>query len=74
MGYLDKENFTDEAYYNQFIEDVNAELCRNARAPFIRNYRENYEGGQPPFYAIVEICSFATIQYPILCKMDEKCP
>ena len=61
MGYLKKDNFADEAYYNQFMEDVTSELGRNARAPFVRNYRENYDGGQLPFYAIVEICSFGTL-------------
>ena len=30
LGYLDKNNFTDEMYYNQFIDDVESELSRNA--------------------------------------------
>ncbi len=61
LGYLNKDNFTDEEYYNQFIEDIESELARNARAPFVKNYRENYEGGKLPFYALVEICSFGTL-------------
>ena len=61
MGYLNKANFTDEEYYNQFMEDVTSELKRNSRAPFVKNYRENYDGGQLPFYALVEICSFGTL-------------
>ncbi len=61
LGYLDKNNFTEEEYYNQFIDDVESELSRNSRAPFVKNYRENYEGGQLPFYALVEICSFGTL-------------
>jgi len=61
MGYLNKENFADEEYYNQFMDDVASELSRNARAPFVKNYRENYDGGQLPFYALVEICSFGTL-------------
>ena len=36
LGYLDKNNFTDEMYYNQFIDDVESELSRNARAPLLR--------------------------------------
>ena len=61
LGYFESSNFINEDYYNQFIDDIQEELRRNARAPFVKNYKENYEGGQLPIYALVEICSFGTL-------------
>ena len=61
LGYLERNNFVDEDFYNQFLEDIDEELRRNARAPFVKNFKENYEGGQLPMYALVEICSFGTL-------------
>lgn len=43
------------------MEDINGEIKRNSRAPFVRNFRENYEGGKLPIYALVEIFSFGTL-------------
>jgi len=61
LGYLDKNNFEVEGFHKQFMDDVNDELRRNSRAPFVKNFRENYEGGHLPMYALVEICSFGTL-------------
>lgn len=61
LGYQDKRHFQNEAYYNDFLQDINQEISRNKRAPFIRNFLFNYEDGSIPFYALVEIFSFGTL-------------
>lgn len=61
LGYMQKENFAEEMHYWQFMNEMKEELRRNARAPFVKNFRENYEDGNLPFYALVEICSFGTL-------------
>lgn len=51
IGYKNKDVFKNEDYYNEFIESIEDEIKRNSRSPFVRNFRENYEGGELPFYA-----------------------
>ena len=36
-------------------------MRRNGKAPFVKNFHENYEGGKVPFYAMVELLSFGTL-------------
>lgn len=50
------------------------ELRRNSRAPFVRNFRENYEGGCLPLYALVEVFSFGTLSkfYKNMLNADKK--
>ena len=45
LGYLQKNNFSNENYYDIFLSDIEEELRRNARAPFVQNFQENYEVG-----------------------------
>ncbi len=61
LGYKDKENFVSEEYHRQFLDDIKEEIRRNLRAPFVKNFMENYESGELPMYALVEICSFGTL-------------
>ena len=61
LGYVDSENFADIEYHNIFLKDIEEEISRNSKAPFVRNFRENYEGGQLPIYALVEVFSFGTL-------------
>lgn len=61
LGYLETKNFVDDVYYKEFMEDIEQEIRRNSKAPFVRNFRENYEGGNLPIYALVEIFSFGTL-------------
>ena len=44
LGYLKAENFVNEEYHKEFLEDIEQEIGRNSKAPFVRNFRENYEG------------------------------
>ena len=61
LGYKAKENFVNEEFHRQFLDDIKEEIRRNRRAPFVKNFMENYEGGDLPMYALVEICSFGTL-------------
>lgn len=61
LGYLDSGNFTDKEYHAEFLRDIEEEIRRNSKAPFVRNFRENYEGGNLPIYALVEVFSFGTL-------------
>ena len=74
LGYLQAENFADENYHAQFLKDINEEIGRNSKAPFVRNFRENYEGGNLPIYALVEVFSFGTLSkfYKNMLNKDKK--
>lgn len=61
LGYLEADNFVNTTYHQVFIEDIEEEIRRNSKAPFVKNFRENYEGGNLPIYALVEIFSFGTL-------------
>jgi len=74
LGYLDVGNFVDEEYHTEFLNDIQEEIRRNAKAPFVRNFRENYEDGELPIYALVEIFSFGTLSkfYKNMHNKDKK--
>ena len=74
FGYLQAENFSNENYHAQFLEDIKEEVRRNSKAPFVRNFKENYEGGNLPIYALVEVFSFGTLSkfYKNMLNKDKK--
>lgn len=74
LGYLKAENFINKEYHKEFLEDIELEIGRNSKAPFVRNFRENYEGGQLPMYALVEVFSFGTLSkfYKNMHNKDKK--
>ena len=74
LGYLQAENFSNENYHAQFLEDIKEEVRRNSKAPVVRNFKENYEGGNLPIYALVEVFSFGTLSkfYKNMLNKDKK--
>ena len=60
MGYKDAKNFRDGIYHEKFLEELDAEIKRNSKVPFVRNYLDNYDGNLP-FYAVVELLSFGSL-------------
>jgi abortive infection bacteriophage resistance protein len=74
LGYLQAENFSNENYHAQFLEDIKEEVRRNSKAPFVRNFKGNYEGGNLPIYALVEVFSFGTLSkfYKNMLNKDKK--
>lgn len=61
LGYKEPTNFVDKEYHKIFIDDIREEVGRNSKAPFVRNFIQNYEGGELPIYALVEVFSFGTL-------------
>lgn len=74
LGYLDSTKFVDMEYHKSFLVDIDDEINRNAKAPFVRNFRENYESGKLPIYALVEVFSFGTLSkfYKNMLNQDKK--
>ena len=74
LGYKDPDNFSEKSYHDAFLQDIQAEIIRNKRAPFIKNFMSNYEDGNIPFYALVEILSFGTLSklYKNMKNTDKK--
>lgn len=61
LGYENANNFNNPEYHAAFLEDIEHEITRNLKSPFVRNFKENYEDGKIPFYALVELFSFGTL-------------
>lgn len=61
LGYENSDNFVSEAHHIQFINDINIEISRNKKAPFVKNFQTNYIDGKIPFYALVELMCFGTL-------------
>lgn len=74
LGYLEADNFANIKYHQVFIDDIEEEIRRNSKAPFVKNFRENYEDGNLPIYALVEIFSFGTLSkfYKNMKNSDKK--
>ena len=75
LGYENKDNFSfSDERFQAFCDDVQKEINRNARTPFIKNFRSNHTDGKIPLYALVEILSFGTLSklYKAMKKEDKK--
>lgn len=58
FGYEDATNFVDADFHQEFLDEIKEETGRNSKAPFVRNFRQNYLNG---FYALIELFSFGTL-------------
>ena len=74
LGYLEADNFVNAEYHKMFLDDIEEEIRRNSKAPFVKNFHDNYEGGNLPIYALVEILSFGTLSkfYKNMKNQDKK--
>lgn len=62
LGYSQSQNFAlGDNDFAVFHDELTREIARNQRKPFIKNFQENYVGGEIPLYALVEIMSFGTL-------------
>ena len=59
--YKDIENYKKKNYQISTLKELEKEIKRNKKSPFIQNFKENYEGGEVPFYAAIEVASFGTL-------------
>lgn len=74
LGYENPDNFTNADYHNEFLNSINDEIARNSKAPFVKNFQENYTDGKIPFYALIELFSFGTLSkfYKNMKSADKK--
>lgn len=61
LGYENPDNFQVPEFHAEFLNDINQEIHRNAKSPFVRNFTQNYVDGKIPMYALVELFSFGTL-------------
>lgn len=61
LGYQEANNFVNTDYHNEFLGNIESEIYRNKKNPFVKNFQENYEGGTIPLYALMELFSFGTL-------------
>jgi len=62
FGYEDINNFSiPPEIFAIFFEEIQKEIARNSRAPFVKNFQDNYIDGKIPLYALVELLSFGTL-------------
>ena len=57
FGYKDISNYKKK----NTLKEFEREIKRNKKSPFIHNFEKNYEGGEIPFYAAIEVASFGTL-------------
>lgn len=74
LGYENTDNFYNADYHKEFLNSIQEEIARNSKAPFVKNFRENYTDGKIPFYALVELFSFGTLSkfYKNMKSADKK--
>jgi abortive infection bacteriophage resistance protein len=62
FGYENIDNFAvSSEVFAGFYGEINKEIARNARSPFVRNFQDNYIDSKIPLYALVELLSFGTL-------------
>jgi abortive infection bacteriophage resistance protein len=62
LGYEDINNFNvSKGIFSDFTGEIKREVNRNSRVPFVKNFRDNYDGSKIPLYALVELFSFGTL-------------
>lgn len=61
LGYEDPDNFENPDFHQDFLKDIEEEIRRNSKSPFVKNFRTNYKDGKIPMYALVELFSFGTL-------------
>lgn len=74
FGYEDSTNFQNVDHYRSFLVEIEHEIERNAKSPFVLNFRKAYIEPKIPFYALVELFSFGTLSkfYKNLKNSDKK--
>ena len=61
FGYKNLNNYGKNDYQKNTLDELEREINRNRKSPFIRNFKDNYEGGEIPLYAAIEVASLGTL-------------
>ena len=59
FGYKELNNYNKKNFQKSAIKELEREIKRNKKSPFIHNFEKNYEGGEIPFYAAIEVAILA---------------
>ena len=55
------EHFRNKEHHASFLIEIQHEINRNKKSPFVRNFLANYKDGKIPMYALVELFSFGAL-------------
>jgi len=74
FGYKDVNNFIYPDYHRELYYDIEDELVRNRKSPFVKNFTTQYDVEDLPFYALTELFSFSSISkfYKNMLNPDKK--
>lgn len=74
LGYENSDNFMNLDYFNSLQEDIDEEISRSSKTPFVRNFQRFYVDGKIPMYALVELFNFGTLSkfYKNMKSVDKK--
>ncbi|MDK6471811.1 Abi family protein [Gardnerella vaginalis] len=61
FGYKNLNNYAKNNYQKNTLDELEREINRNRKSPFIRNFKDNYDGGEILLYAAIEVASFGTL-------------
>jgi len=61
LGYENANNFQNPVFHAKLMTDIETEMERNNKIPFVKNFRQNYRDGKLPFYALIELLSFGNL-------------
>lgn len=74
LGYENENNFSNIDSHKKILSDIDREIQKNKRSPFVKNFKDNYKDGKLPLYAIIELFTFGTLSkfYKNLKNTDKK--
>lgn len=61
LGYENPNNFTNAEHHAVFLCEIEREINRNAKSPFVNNFINKYEDSKIPMYALIELFSFGML-------------
>ncbi len=61
IDYTNPSNYDNPTRQIKVINKIKKQIKRNSKSPFIKNFLENYDCGEIPFYAAVEVITFGTL-------------
>ena len=73
LGYLSREHFNLRHNHDKFLNDIDVEISRNAKVPFVKHHIDKYER-RFPLWVIIELFSLGALSrfYSDLLTLDKK--
>ena len=60
LGFENPDNFQNKQIHIEMLDELELEINR-AKSLFVTNFKQNYENGKIPFYAVIELFSFGML-------------